>query len=388
MAKPIVTRTMNPLPFGDLEPKRFEDLVRALTYDFRRWRTLEATGRSGSDRGYDARGFEIVEGSPSGEEIHKEEQRAVDVDRIWLIQCKREIRIGPSLAKSHLADVDIKSDNVYGMIFAAACDFSLATREVIRSWARDKGILEIYIWGKGELEDLIRQPKNDYLLFTFFGISMQIKKRSLQNELRSTLVMKRKCVRLLNERKNQFVLVRDYTDERYPYPKEDDPDQSELRWSVVKYRAIIHQGVIVSVVEHHAYIGDDGESWDALEGDNLAAPFEHDNFWHNRNGGRERGKSYFAIWNALPHSNKALYHLDRVIPFSSIIDIDENGDQYARFPHIYIDSILNTTKRVHLSGEKSYDHRSFKCDPEKRVDFFSKLISEQEAGGAKSDNVS
>ena len=47
-----VTRTLNPLPFTDLEPKRFEDLVRQLIYDFRPWNRLEATGRAGSDDGY------------------------------------------------------------------------------------------------------------------------------------------------------------------------------------------------------------------------------------------------------------------------------------------------------------------------------------------------
>jgi hypothetical protein len=35
------TRTYNPLPFTDLEPKRFEDLVRQLVYDFRPWRRLD-----------------------------------------------------------------------------------------------------------------------------------------------------------------------------------------------------------------------------------------------------------------------------------------------------------------------------------------------------------
>lgn len=47
--KPTTTRTLNPLPFQDLEPHRFEDLVRQLAYDLRRWKSLEATGRGGSD---------------------------------------------------------------------------------------------------------------------------------------------------------------------------------------------------------------------------------------------------------------------------------------------------------------------------------------------------
>ncbi len=39
------TRTLNPLHFEDLEPHRFEDMVRQLAYDFRPWRSIEATGR-------------------------------------------------------------------------------------------------------------------------------------------------------------------------------------------------------------------------------------------------------------------------------------------------------------------------------------------------------
>jgi len=47
--KPGPTRTTGPLHFEDLEPHRFEDLVRRLIYDFRPWRQLEAAGRSGGD---------------------------------------------------------------------------------------------------------------------------------------------------------------------------------------------------------------------------------------------------------------------------------------------------------------------------------------------------
>jgi hypothetical protein len=52
---PQPTRTFNPLHFEDLEPHRFEDLIRQLIYDFRQWRSLEATGRTGSDEGMDIR---------------------------------------------------------------------------------------------------------------------------------------------------------------------------------------------------------------------------------------------------------------------------------------------------------------------------------------------
>lgn len=85
----MTTRTLNPLPFDALEPKRFEDLIRHLAYDFRPWRMLEATGRTGGDEGYDARGFEIVDisldvSSETTQDADEEAIPAATTDRIWL----------------------------------------------------------------------------------------------------------------------------------------------------------------------------------------------------------------------------------------------------------------------------------------------------------------
>lgn len=40
----MTTKTLNPIHFEDLEPHRFEDLIRQLLYDFKNWKSLEATG--------------------------------------------------------------------------------------------------------------------------------------------------------------------------------------------------------------------------------------------------------------------------------------------------------------------------------------------------------
>src|ERR1700726_4616698 len=96
---PTTTRTLNPLPFDSLEPRRFEDLIRQLAYDFRRWRVLEATGRSGSDESFDVRGWEGVnEEIADRDDDDDAEQDTVSFgeDRLWLIQGKREKSIGPT----------------------------------------------------------------------------------------------------------------------------------------------------------------------------------------------------------------------------------------------------------------------------------------------------
>jgi hypothetical protein len=98
---PQPTRTLNPLHFEDLEPHRFEDLVRQLIYDFRHWRSLEATGRTGSDAGMDIRAIESVQSSDVVEDEVEDTEpipvRAIEAqDRLWTIQCKRERQIGPA----------------------------------------------------------------------------------------------------------------------------------------------------------------------------------------------------------------------------------------------------------------------------------------------------
>jgi hypothetical protein len=96
----FMTKTVNPLHFEDLEPHRFEDLVRQVIYDFKEWSSLEPTGRLGADDGYDARGFEIVKdstGSDQDTDAEEDDQEVVEKEeRLWQIQCKREKSISPS----------------------------------------------------------------------------------------------------------------------------------------------------------------------------------------------------------------------------------------------------------------------------------------------------
>jgi hypothetical protein len=182
-AKLKTTRTMNPLHFEDLEPHRFEDLIRQLAHDFRNWASLEPTGRLGSDEGYDARGIEILSKPfPS----HEEEEEADDPaeagheKRLWQIQCKRERSVSPKKIAAYIEQMIPDGATVpYGVIFAAPADFSKKTRDVFKEQLRRKGVREFYLWGKADIEDLLYQPKNDHLLYVYFGISLQTQKPSL-----------------------------------------------------------------------------------------------------------------------------------------------------------------------------------------------------------------
>jgi hypothetical protein len=123
-------------------------------YDYKDWQSIEATGRSGSDDGFDVRAFEKVGVSAVAEDDGQEESDAVhpmDGNR-WMIQGKREKSLGPQRIKTILEDID-PSDPPYGYILAAPTNFSKKSYDLFREELRKKGVMEFYLWGKAELED-------------------------------------------------------------------------------------------------------------------------------------------------------------------------------------------------------------------------------------------
>jgi hypothetical protein len=94
MAK--ITRTYGPIHFEDLDPHRFEDLIRELIYDYKDWQSIEATGRDGTDAGFDIRAYERISAGQAvaADPEDAEEQHPMAGNR-WMIQCKREKDIGP-----------------------------------------------------------------------------------------------------------------------------------------------------------------------------------------------------------------------------------------------------------------------------------------------------
>ncbi|RYZ81068.1 MAG: hypothetical protein EOP04_24705, partial [Proteobacteria bacterium] len=206
--------------------------------------------------------------------------------------------------RSHLDDIPVAStQDLYGVIFVAACDFSKATRDVFRVWCRSRGISEAHIWGKAELEDQLYQPKNDGLLFAYFGFSLRIRRRSNKTELRARLSMKRKAERVLQH--YQAVLLRDPTDERYPYVPEG---QSAGRWRVAQFTEHHPLGIVFIVRRYFAYLADDEIHWDYIEKSESSGVNPHEDYWNDeaentKNIGEEN--KIYRFWSELPDKNKA-----------------------------------------------------------------------------------
>lgn len=338
------THTIGPLHFEDLDPKRFEDLVRQLAYEFKPWRRLEATGRSGSDDGFDARGYEIVakETQPSAstdEDETVEEQSALSEgidDRLWLIQCKRERTIGPKALVKYLDDTVLGPDEkLYGLVFTAACDFSKKARDNFAQKCREMELAEWHLWGKAELEDRLFRPENDHLLFAYFGVSLTIRRRSQRAELRARLVMKRKASRILNKHSHQPLLLRSPDASEYPYTGDLDDFRKNPLWMVWPYRGMSHDGLKFCVQRYFAYLSDDGKSWDAAMAVNDARSHKHEDPWLGSDRHDEKRQAIYEFWSRVPEANQAWLEIVGVVPFEDILDIDDIGDEYVETPHVY-----------------------------------------------------
>ncbi|MDG3821086.1 hypothetical protein L5B88_29235 [Pseudomonas aeruginosa] len=377
----IATRTTNPLPFQDLEPKRFEDLVRQLAYDFRPWRRLEATGRSGADEGFDARALEIVNPVSEARLLDDEEDEAEaddavlsSADRLWLIQCKRERAIGPTKAASYLGDIILPADPpLYGLVFAAACDFSKKTRDTIFGWCREKGIEEVHIWGRGELEDMLFQPKNDNLLFAYFGISVAIRRRTQSTQLRAEIATKRKLKRTIMTSSAE-VLVRDPDASQYPIV--EDGKEPNL-WRTFVPEELSHYGLMMSLGWHCAYIDIETGEWDAAD---VVKNHYSQNPWRIEDPKRQRlAEEASRIWHDFPDTHRGWLKVSGFIPYRNILAIDDLGDEIFNGTHLYVPfhptygPFDGGGSWARLTTTSPYG-RDIEPLPEKRIEKFPKML--------------
>ena len=382
---PIALKTLGPLHIEDLEPHRFEDLIRQLLYDFRNWNEIEATGRSGGDDGFDIRAWERgADAEPASETDETDQPDDGDQPedtrgRQWLVQCKREKTITPAKMARYLTELpDVQSECIYGLLFVAACDFSKTTRDRFITIAREKGFAEARLWGRAEIEDQLFQPKNDHLLFAYCGFSLQVRRRSVKTNIRSVLATKKALKKIAGFQSH--ILLRDAMDTRYPYKEKDmgDGKADRGRWKVFGIRDLRHDGMPLCIQRFLAFIDSDGEHWDYAEGMNDAR-FYGDPWRSKEDEAQEEQESEarqdaMKVWDALPPENKAWLEVTRLVPYDRIVAIDAEGDEYCQQPHIYFVSAdgepFTPYQSDHLSAASMYDHRRVRPEKANRVEVF------------------
>ena len=341
MTTPHVTRTFGPIHFEDLEPHRFEDLIRELIYDYKDWQSIEATGRSGSDDGIDIRAYERFLSPSLIDDEADDESMPMDGNQ-WWIQCKRETAIGPTKVKDIVNGIDPKNPP-YGYILAASANFSKKAYDVFREELRKLGVMEFYLWGKAELEDMLHMGKYDRILFTFFGISLTTKKKTRTSEIRFAVTNKNKLLRTLGEDRNMNkpVLLRDLKDASYP----NSPIKQELKNNTGWIPGIASQytvtGVLIKIHEYYAYIDKEKKEWDyTTHSDDISIPGIVDDEEVDFETSKRMNDAHRRLLDfhlSLPHKNQAKLEVYGLLKFEDIAYYDEKGDVMHNFPHIYVD---------------------------------------------------
>ncbi|WP_394793837.1 restriction endonuclease [Armatimonas sp.] len=337
-------RTIGPLHFEDLDPHRFEDLVRDLAYDFRDWQTIEAVGRVGADEGFDVRAREKPLYSDDTEDIEEGEEvgtRPSPMDgNVWMIQCKREKELGPKRVEE-IINEGMTGMIPYGYILAAPVNFSKKAQDAFRAALRAKGVMEFYLWGKGELEDMLLQPKNDRLLFAFFGISLATRRRSVATTIRAAISSKNRITKALtgDTSSRDFqnpILVRDLHDSTYPFEakSKDRPD-----WREYVARDYHPLGLIAHLHKYYAYLDKARKEFDFIDELDLVTRQED-------RGGYDEAKERLKrkiedVWDFLPRDNQAHLVMDGMIAFEDMQIVDDKGDSYYQMPHIFVDFTQN-----------------------------------------------
>jgi hypothetical protein len=384
-AKPAITRTFGQIHFEDLDPKRFEDLVRQLIYDFKDWQSIEATGRGGADDGFDIRAYEknyrtteVLEESEEDSSLHPMN------GELWMIQCKREQEIGPTRIKKIIAENINRTLPPYGYILAASANISKKTYDAFREELQQLGVMEFYLWGKASLEDMLFMPKNDRILFTFFGLSMTTQRRSRTTEMRASIIVKNKLQILLGTGTGLFkpLLLRDIKDESYPYEQDYRDFDAFPRWKT--YTAIEEHplGFVFQVQEYFAYIDVKKKEYDFTTFINSCdqEPEDYDEQ-------QEQYKKRLAVVNfqeSLPRARNADYYAVGLLKYKDMALVDAKGDSWNECIHIFTDFIKGSPfHKLHMHIKKNQE--MIKIDDFKRVKIFPDQFKDHSFGKIHKD---
>lgn len=382
------TRTLNPLHFEDLEPHRFEDLIRQLAYEYRDWASIEATGKGGADDGIDIRAFERHT-APLPEEDEDNVTVPSPQGRLWIFQCKREKRITPKQVERYVAE-SLKGELPHGLILAAACDFSKKSYDAFRQALVGTPVQEFQLWGRGELEDLLFQPRNDHLLFAYFGISLQVKKRNLQTETRARIAWRRKVLKALGATRGEIekdVVIVDAENKMYPFASQVAEFSENPRWGIFRVKYLHPHDFLI--LEHHrqlAYFNRDTEEWDVLESSSewvthlelFDMPSEQKIdplAWPRR-------QAYQAL---VPEVHRANSLTVSKLLLEDILAIEEEGDMVHDTPILYVRAhsprhLLDPERRSYLEVWRAFGgSEEYKVTPDKRISIFKDFAEPQPA---------
>jgi hypothetical protein len=228
---------------------------------------------------------------------------------------------------------------------------------------------------------MLHLPKNDRILFTFFGVSLVSRRRSRTTEVRSIISIKNKVTNALGEGYSLYqpVLVRDLKDNKYPFKKEYPDFHKIPRWKELTAYEYHPLGVWFHARNYFAYVDREKKEWDhTSEVDLLFPAQESDEERENRVEAQERVE---GVWDFFPKANRGRFIIDSIIKFEDMLLVDPKGDVLYNFPHIYVD--FEGSKGPFAGSRESFNigEEQIQLDDSwKRVTVFSKRFSKPKLG--------
>jgi hypothetical protein len=267
---------------------------------------------------------------------------------------------------------------LYGVVVAASSTVSKKARDQFFLWCSDAGLKEAHLWGREELEDALFQPKNDHLLFAYFGISLKIRERSRSTQIRRRLALKRKAKRLLDSRRGMPILLRNIDDDSYPCLDDVELLRRKALWRFFQYEELQALGLKVASGFHYAYLDPVSGDWDVAFRVNRDAPDEYDDPWLGSSRGQIMADEVAlrALWLDFPEEKRAMAKVWGIIEYDMIIDIDELGDEHFDGPHVFARVVQENAFCTYSWGaiypDAGGDSRELPFSEEKRIAIFPK----------------
>lgn len=139
---------------------------------------------------------------------------------------------------------------------------------------------------------------------------------------------------MLEKRVMEHMLLRSPDAGEYPHSQDVPSFKRAPPWFLRPYDGMGYEGLRFVVRRHFAYLSDDGLEWDAAMRVNDS--IGHQDPWHQRDERPwELRDQVSKAWDDFPQANRAWLEALGVLPFESILDSDEIGDEYVSAPHIY-----------------------------------------------------
>ncbi|QNA42679.1 PDDEXK family nuclease [Lacibacter sediminis] len=395
MKKASVTRTYGPIHFEDLEPHRFEDLVRELIYDYKDWQSIEATGRAGSDEGFDIRAYERVFQNYNDSESESEQDETPSTHpmdgNLWMIQCKREKSIGPQKVAKIIKETVNPNSPPYGYILVASAVFSKKFYDAFREGLKKAGVMEFYLWGNAELEDMLHMPKYDRILFTFFGISLVTKKRTRTSEIRSLVTIKNKLYKVLGEENigHHEILIRDINDNLYPREKEYADFHLRPRWGKYYFKGNNVYGIWVQLRMHYGFYNARLKEWDMFEGFDSSMIYDEFETEEERLENMKNNLAVRNFWERFPFSSQVEISVWALLKYEQILLVDDKGGPIHKIPHIYADYRFEHgpfSRIIHVIGDGN-NIKFLEREGATRISLFPKTLSAPKSGKVHKNKI-